>query len=199
MHTHDSRPFQAFSSANQIDSFVIPPKEHRRIVIQSLDAEGGTAGDLVQFQSLFNTDKTTVQTAAAAAATAIQLVGDDDGNLQGVAVTTSDFVVVATNAGWQVLDIAAVSADAGNDRVDITSMTALDGGSGLIGAVEVGALAYVVRAANIVTLATIGTGSLNREDNPFAGEYGNPLVVLIDSQGANAHSVSGTFTYSEVS
>lgn len=197
MHQHESRPFSASSSANQNDSFVMPPKQNRRIVVNSLDAQGGTAGDLLKFYRGTAAERTTVETAAAVTDVAIQLVGDDDGNLGGVAVTTNDFLVVSTDKGWQLLDIATVVADAANDRIDITAMTAFDGGTGLKAAVAVGASAYIVRAADITTFDTIGSGVLNLEDDPFAGEFGAPLVAVIDSQGAAFHNFSGSFRYVE--
>ncbi len=185
--------YAAGSSLAQQDSFVFPRKEFERVIVRSQQLEGGTALDTLKILPLNDEDETTVDVAAVATDLAIKLKGDDDGKLGGYTVLATDFLIVLTDKGWQLLDITTVAADAGADQIDITAMTGMDGVTGLLGDVAKGNPCYIARTANILT-RDIGVLAFSL-DFPDAGVLSNPLAIFFDSQGANEHSVSGTFGY----
>jgi len=180
----------AQSAATRIDSTVVDGRGGKNVLLRDMQIKGGTASDVVSFLPGYPNETSTLKAAALINATTIVLVGDTaNGKLNGYTPTTSDYVIVAHNTGWQVLKIGGVTLAAG--QASLTSLAACDGGTGIAAAALAGATAVVVKAANIASI-TVGASTFNPSTLPqFVGGVSGPVGIIFDSKGANAHSAFG--------
>jgi hypothetical protein len=190
-------------ATDQEAAIIIPGKPGVQIVVDALDATGANASAVVKAGACTNGLETTTEVAANAAATQIDLNGDDDGYINGYQIANNDYMVVlttATNAqnsrgadtALRALLISGATEDAANDAVDCT-VAGLDGITGVEGAVAASAKAWIVRADRLTT-HTVGSATIAKE-NVIAGEVGKAVVFIMDPGGAAAHdfSVSGRY------
>jgi len=193
--------YRLASSAAQVDSFVIPPRYALQAAVSNMEYVGGTAADAISFVLGNGLYVTKVNTAAAAAATALVLVGDAavKNKINGRTVAANDICIVATAAGWQAFIVASVNGSAADGTVGIATMTEYDGVTGLIGAVAAGQPAFIIPSTDAVYTKTIGTADGRIELGPIAvADPDLPLLILFDSKGASAHEAWGVACYEPV-
>jgi len=186
--------FTTSSAAQRFDTAVIPERRNHQILLKHVIAKGGNAADYLRVFPAKAYGETTVLTAAIATATALYLVGDGATNtLHGVAVAANDYVLVMTNTlGWQLALIGAVTGSDAN-KIYISTLTALDGGTGLKAATAAGNKAFVIWAEDILSVL-LGTTQFDIEDLT-AGEVGKPLALASEGAAAAAHFMGGVCEY----
>ena len=194
----------SFAAVDTNKTIIIPGLPGVQAFCKTLHATGADAAATILAFAAKAGRKTTVKTATADAATTIVLDGDDDGLINGYTPTTSDYVLVATDAtsaddignkghGWRLLKIGGVTVTAASDQVSLTSLVGQDGHTGIEGIVSAGAVAYVISATQVSTI-TVGSASIDKE-NVVTGEVGHPIGFHYDPAAAALHdiAVSGVF------
>ena len=186
------KPWNVGSSSNQTDTIVIVPPRNRIPVLVNVTAQGGNASDTVRFFPCRPDYKTVVSADAAGSATEVTVdTSDTDGeDVGGHTVTTSDFLVVARDAGdFIIAGISGVTNDAANDEIDLEcNGEFFDGASNIGSAITEGNTAYVVPAADVQTFAT---ADAQFDHLQCSGYVGAPIAVASDGNAAAAHYANG--------
>jgi len=110
----------------------------------------------------------------------------------GYQVLDTDYVIVATDEGWQCMSISAAVEAAGKTTITVA---ALDGGTGAAAAIKAGAPIFIAKTAefrDVVVANTVWNKSILPE---FVGNGGAPVAMLMESKGNNAHHMFGIGTY----
>lgn len=198
---YQSRDFteaRSIASGTNEAGMVIPAApantQHR---LRRLNAIGPQAASYIDVYIPRSAYYTTLKTAIAAGATAIQLNADDDGYIKGYQIQDADYLLIATDGkldtqnvrnGWRLVKITSATEDAANDDVDLV-VTGLDGITGCENAAAVGAPCYILPAAQAINYVA-GTGGIEKKD-VCSGEPGAPLAFVFDPTGAGgAHDWS---------
>lgn len=190
--------------------FVVEPIIGLRPLIVSLDAIGIHANDLINVYAPRQWGKTSVQTAAAASATAIDLVSSGTADqISGHTVVAGDWSLIQLDAAdtllgsWQMGRIASLGGGTAAD-IEIATWDATGGAANefnnvtngaLRAAASVGNTAYIIDSTMLQTL-TLGAATVHY-DYPVVGFPGHPLVVTLVGGDTNASLLSATVGYVE--
>ncbi len=188
------------ASASQTDTDIIENFQQKKALIRTANVAGTNAADF-KFYPGRNKGKTTVDTDAAAAATSVIVDTTNVGGTEvnGRAITTSDFLLVqldkanSKNKIWQLLDITATSAGTSKNTLTVS---AFDGGTGLEEAITALNIAYIVASEDVATI-DVDANALQLEFT-FVGFNGHPLALSIN-EGASGttHRANGIAQYVE--
>jgi hypothetical protein len=189
----------AQSAANQYDTSVIPEQANAQILLKRLTSLAGNGSDILYWMPVTQLGETKVKTAITAATTIATLVGDAavKNILNGITITTNDYLLLETNRNYQMCKIATINAGGADAAITITSCTPLDGTVGWTYASAAGNKAYIIFAGDIVQLAIggISTTVAQTYENYGCGELGYPAVVMMYGAAAALHYAHGVAEY----
>ncbi len=193
------KQINAQSSANQYDTSIIPEQANSQILLKTLTSKAGNSSDILYWMPVTQLGETKVKTAITAATTIATLNGDAGvkNTLNGIAITTNDYLLIETNGNYQIGKIATIDAGGANGAITITSITFLDGKSSWTYASAAGNKAYIIFAGDIIQLAigAISTTVAQTYTNYACGELGYPAVVMMYGAAAALHYAHGVAEY----
>jgi len=176
------------TSSQRLDAVVIPGIPGTQIIIRYVVATGGNAGDVLNILPASSKGKTTSATTGAISETTHELTSDGTADqLSGIAVAASDFALIKlaarheTLGAWQLITIGSVGAGNAN-HIDIDTMTARNGITGLRAAATAGDPAYVIWAEDVGTV-DVGNATVTKEW-VGAGHPGYPVAVQLNHNTA---------------
>lgn len=179
---------------DKIFAAVIQQRRNKQILIRRLTSQCPHADGTIQVCIARGAYAAKAVATTAAGALTLSITADDDGYIGGHQVTSSDFLLIATDNevntkgvsnGWRLLSISGHAEDAGNDELDLT-VAGLDNITGIESIVTAGAKCYIIRAVDILNLA-VGAATVEKE-YWAAGEVDAPVAIKSDPGSASAAS-----------